>query len=110
MYLPDTSIVASRLIVLVPFVNSSFATSITMLPITSYNVTITFCVSVRVKLIVVDHPSESDVYVDERFTPPPYAPLKIYSVKDKQIPIMAVDQNDVDLMPQISQRDPSAGH
>lgn len=45
----------------------------------------------KVELLVVDHPKETSIYIDETFTPPPFKPLKIYNVQDKYIPIQAVN-------------------
>jgi hypothetical protein len=35
------------------------------------------------QLVVVDHPDNVDIYVDEKFVPPPYPPLEIRTVSDK---------------------------
>lgn len=44
-----------------------------------------------VKLIAVDHPEETDIYVNEQYTPPPFAEFKIYGVSEKLYPKYAVD-------------------
>jgi len=51
----------------------------------------------QVKLIVVDHPDSSDIFVDERFTPPPFKPLKIYHVSQKLYPKSVLDDSGNDL-------------
>jgi Tfp pilus assembly protein PilF len=51
----------------------------------------------QVKLIVVDHPDTSDIYVDERFTPPPFPPFHIYRVGQKKYPTSVRDDLGYDL-------------
>jgi tetratricopeptide (TPR) repeat protein len=34
----------------------------------------------EVQLLVVDHPDSIDIYIDEKFVPPPYPPLEIHTV------------------------------
>jgi hypothetical protein len=51
----------------------------------------------QVKLIVVDHPDTSDIFVDERFTPPPFPPLQIYRVGKKIYPKSVSDDLGNDL-------------
>lgn len=50
-----------------------------------------------VKLIAVDHPANTDVFVNEQYTPPPFAEFKIYGVSEKLYPVSAIDHlgNDV---------------
>ena len=45
----------------------------------------------KVELLVVDHPKETSIYIDETFMPPPFKPLKVYNVQDKYLPREAVD-------------------
>jgi len=59
----------------------------------------------EIKLIAVDHPDDVDVYVDEKFAAPPYALLKVYAVKNHQIPIAATDGKGNDLLSQIEKKD-----
>lgn len=59
----------------------------------------------EVQLITLDHPDSVDVYIDERFTPPPYPETKIYTVSKKIIPLSAVDGKGNDLLPLISKKD-----
>ncbi len=51
----------------------------------------------QVKLLVVDHPETSDIYLDERFTPPPFPPLKFYQVSEKKYPKSIIDDRGNDL-------------
>ena len=51
----------------------------------------------EVKLIAVDHPEGTDIFVNEQYTPPPFAAFKIYGVSEKRYPISAVDHNGKDV-------------
>lgn len=56
----------------------------------------------QLKLLAVDHPDSIDIFVDERFVPPPIPPLRIFTArKDKRTPISATDDNGRDLLPEI---------
>jgi tetratricopeptide (TPR) repeat protein len=59
----------------------------------------------KAELMVVDHPGDYEIFVDERFSLPPYADLKIYAVHEKQHPITATDGQGNDLLPLIQTRD-----
>ncbi len=59
----------------------------------------------EVKLIALDHPVEFEIYVDEKFIGPPYSELKVYKVKDHQIPIAAIDGKGNDLRERIKEKD-----
>ena len=59
----------------------------------------------KVQLIAVDHPDSIDVYVDERFMPPPTPGYKLYQVKKKYLPVAATDKNGDNLLPLISKKD-----
>ena len=59
----------------------------------------------QANLIVVDHPDSIDIFVDEKFIPPPFPPLKIYSISKQQTPLSATDDKGNDLLPNIRQRD-----
>ena len=50
-----------------------------------------------VKLIAVDHPEGTDIYVNEQYTPPPFADFKIYSVSQKLYPKSATDHHGNDV-------------
>ena len=45
----------------------------------------------EVKLIAVDHPAGTDIFVNEQYTPPPFAEFKVYGVKEKLHPKSAVN-------------------
>lgn len=46
----------------------------------------------KVELLVLDHPGDVNIYIDETFTPPPFKPFKVYSVKSKYLPVLAQDE------------------
>ena len=52
----------------------------------------------QVKLLAVDHPDSSDIYVDERFTPPPFKPLYLYRTGTKKAPAFVTDDQGNDLL------------
>ena len=47
----------------------------------------------EVKLIAVDHPADTDIFVDEQYIPPPFAEFKVYGVAEKLHPKSAVDHH-----------------
>ena len=51
----------------------------------------------EVKLIAVDHPEDTDIFVNEQYTSPPFADFKVYGVSEKRYPISAVDHNGKDV-------------
>ncbi len=51
----------------------------------------------EVKLIAVDHPVGTDIFVNEQYTPPPFAAFKIYGVAEKRFPKSAVDHHGKDV-------------
>ena len=59
----------------------------------------------KLRLVAVDHPAKSDIFVDERFTPPPFPGHRIYSVSEKQTPVSVKDGNGSDLLSFISKKD-----
>lgn len=50
-----------------------------------------------VKLIAVDHPVDTDIFVNEQYTPPPFAEFKIYGVSEKLYPKSAVNHKGEDV-------------
>lgn len=56
-------------------------------------------------LVAIDHPAEMDVYVDEKFIPPPFPELELFAVTQHNIPLSAVDDKGNDLLPYIQARD-----
>ncbi len=59
----------------------------------------------RVQLIAVDHPSDVEVYSNEKVGPPSIAAKKIHTVRQPQIPVSAKDQRGRDLLPALSRLD-----
>ena len=51
----------------------------------------------QVKLIAVDHPADTDIFVDEQYVPPPFAEFKVYGVAEKLRPKSAVNHRDEDV-------------
>ncbi len=50
-----------------------------------------------VKLIAVDHPVNTDIFVNEQYTPPPFAEFKIYGISKKLYPKSAVNHKGEDV-------------
>ncbi len=50
-----------------------------------------------VKLLVVDHPTGTQIFVDERYTPPPFPEFKIYTAKEVHRPVTALDHRGYDV-------------
>ncbi len=59
----------------------------------------------EIKLIAVDHPAEAEIYVDEKFTAPPYPELKVYKVNNHQTPVTVVDGKGKNLKEFINKKD-----
>jgi tetratricopeptide (TPR) repeat protein len=59
----------------------------------------------KLQLFVVDHPGSTDIFVDEKFTGPPFPEFKMYHVNEKRLPRSVTDGSGVDLLSQISERD-----
>ncbi len=51
----------------------------------------------EVKLIAVDHPTGTDIFVNEQYIPPPFAEFKVYGVKEKLHPKSAVNHRGEDV-------------
>ncbi len=50
-----------------------------------------------VKLLVVDHPADTEIFTDERYTPPPFPEFKIYTAKEIRYPRIAFDHHGYDV-------------
>ena len=57
------------------------------------------------RLVVVDHPGSSEIFIDEKFTPFPAPPLKIHAVTKKIFPQSAFDQNGTDHLSRLLEHD-----
>ena len=51
----------------------------------------------EVKLIAVDHPADTDIFVNEQYTPPPFAEFKVYGVKEKLHPKSVINHRGEDV-------------
>ena len=51
----------------------------------------------QVKLIAVDHPAETDIFVNEQYIPPPFSEFKVYGVSEKRYPKSAVNHHGEDV-------------
>ena len=59
----------------------------------------------KIQLIALDFPDSIDLFVDERFTPPGNSGYKIYQVREKHIPVSAINKNGTNLLPFIAKKD-----
>jgi tetratricopeptide (TPR) repeat protein len=59
----------------------------------------------KLQLVAVDHPDSADIFVAEQFSPPPFPAMEIYQVKDKHLPVSAVNSQGTDLLSLISEKD-----
>ena len=50
-----------------------------------------------VKLLAVDHPKGTQIFVDEKYTPPPFTEFKIYTIKEIHHPLTAFDHHGYDV-------------
>ena len=58
-----------------------------------------------VKLIAVDHPEDTDIYVNEQYRPPPFEDFKIYTVSDKKYPESAKNHKGEDVTERLKYSD-----
>ncbi len=59
----------------------------------------------QIKFVAVDHPDSVSIYIDEKFSPPPYGPFRIYSVADQRLPESAEDGEGTDVLAEITHID-----
>ena len=59
----------------------------------------------KIQLIALDFPDSIDLFVDERFTPPDNPGYKVYQVREKLIPVSAINKNGINLLPFIAEKD-----
>lgn len=59
----------------------------------------------QIQLLVVDHPSDVDMYPNEMFTAPPFPEHKLFAVRDRFPPRSAIDHRGRDILPLIVNRD-----
>ncbi len=59
----------------------------------------------KIELVAVDHPDSVDIFVPEQFSPPPFPGRKIYAVKEKHLPVSAMDSGGNDVLASVSKKD-----
>jgi len=59
----------------------------------------------KLSLIVLDHPDSLQVFVDEKFIPPPFPDFEIFSISGEKLPTSAWDESDRDVLSLISKKD-----
>ncbi|MFQ5703005.1 MAG: FG-GAP-like repeat-containing protein [Gemmatimonadales bacterium] len=59
----------------------------------------------KVNLVVLDHPDSVDLFVDERFVPPPASELRLYQVGRRYSPQAAFDDRSNDLLATVRAKD-----
>jgi tetratricopeptide (TPR) repeat protein len=59
----------------------------------------------QMRLIVLDHPENTSLYVNEAFVIPPYPSLHIYGVREKRLPVRANDDQGHNLLPLLRTKD-----
>lgn len=59
----------------------------------------------RTRLMVVDHPADVDVYIDEKFVVPPFPKLHIYGIRKKILPVSAIDAAGINVLPELLHED-----
>jgi tetratricopeptide (TPR) repeat protein len=59
----------------------------------------------QVKLIAVDHPDSTDVFVDERFVPPGPVSLHIFQISHRAPPLSATDNHGNNVLPALLETD-----
>ena len=59
----------------------------------------------EMELLVVDHPAETDIFVDEKYLPPPYPGLEIHTATEPRLPVAAHDHRGRDILPHLTARD-----
>lgn len=58
-----------------------------------------------VRLLAIDHPSDVEIFSNEKVGPPHLAEFKVHTVKTPKTPLAAVDQRGRDVLPLLSKRD-----
>ncbi|HEU4752163.1 MAG TPA: FG-GAP-like repeat-containing protein, partial [Armatimonadota bacterium] len=54
-----------------------------------------------IRLLAVDHPAETEIYVDERFKMGPPDPFRIYTATERRLPVSARNDAGEDLLPML---------
>lgn len=59
----------------------------------------------KVQLVAVDHPDSVDVFVPEQFSSPPFPGLRISRIREKKIPVSAINGQGNDVLSFIAEKD-----
>jgi len=59
----------------------------------------------QVRLMAVDHPSEYELYTNDKFKSPPFPEFRLFGVKHRVYPVAARDQDHHDVLSRLSRRD-----
>ncbi len=59
----------------------------------------------QVRLIAVDHPSDIDIYTNDKFKSPPYPEFRLFGTRAKIHPIRATDDHGTDVTTRLLRRD-----
>lgn len=59
----------------------------------------------QVQLVAVDHPDSCEIFVDEKFVPPPYPPLLVHAIPEKITPQAVTDKNGNNLLELVREQD-----
>ena len=59
----------------------------------------------QVRLIAVDHPSDVEIYTNDKFKSPPYPEFRLYGVSSKIHPVRAMDDHGNDVASNVARQD-----
>jgi hypothetical protein len=59
----------------------------------------------KISLVAVDHSDSVEIFVPEQFSPPPFPGLKIMQVKEKRVPVSAIDSHGNNVISFIAEKD-----
>ncbi len=61
----------------------------------------------QIRLIAVDHPSDLDIYTNEKFKSPPYPEFRLFGTRSKVHPVRATDSHGKDVTSRVARQDHS---
>ena len=59
----------------------------------------------QIRLIALDHPSDTQIFTNDKFKAPPFPEFRLFGVKDKKHPVTARDQAGRDVRAKLTARD-----